>query len=364
MRILIISDYRDTQAAKPEAALVIGMKHRGVEIDVITYPGTAYEKAFRDAGIEVFHLHPTKKFDWGFIRTLRRMSRDKAYDIFYLFNSQAIINGLFAAFSLDVKVVLYRGYTGNIHWYDPTAYFKYLNPRVDKIICIAHSIEDYLHKQLFFNENKAITIHKGHHPEWYEDIVPQSLEIFGVPKDAFVLACMGNARPFKGIKYLLHATNECADLEDIHLLLIGRDMSKGKLSQLIKNSAMSERIHTTGWRDDVLSILASCDAFVLPSIGGEAITKSLIEAMSTGLACIATDIPGNKGLVLHRQNGLVVPSRNSTALADAIRTLQENRNLVSTYGQAAKKHIAINFHADRTVEETLALFEKLIDKGG
>ena len=359
MRILIISDYRDTQAAKPEAALVIGMKHRGAEVDVITYQGTAYEKAFHDAGIEVFHLHPAKKFDWGFIRKLRHMSREKAYDIFYLFNSQAIINGLMAAISLDVKVVLYRGYTGNIHWYDPTAYFKYLNPRVDKIICIAHSIEDYLQRQLFFRRDKAVTINKGHHPEWYEHIVPLSLEIFDVPQQAFVLACMGNARAFKGIKYLLQATNECADLEDLHLLLIGRDMSKGNLGQLIENSDMYGRIHTTGWRDDVLSILGSCNAFILPSIGGEAITKSLMEAMSMGLAPIATDIPGNKGLVIHRQNGLVVPSRNPTALADAIRILYKQRDLVSRYGQAAKRHIAVHFHADRTVDETLAVFEKL-----
>ncbi|NND07946.1 MAG: glycosyltransferase family 4 protein [Saprospiraceae bacterium] len=360
MKILIISDYRDTQAAKPEAAFVIGLKQRGAHVDVITYADTQYEKAFLNAGIQILPNHPTKKFDRKFIRYLRELTRERSYNIYYLFNSRAIINGIFAAYSLDVKVVLYRGYTGNIHWYDPTAYFKYLNPRVDKIICIAQSIEEYLHKQWFFDKRKAVTINKGHDPAWYQDISPLELDVFGIPKNAFVVACMGNARPFKGIKYLLQATNECADLADLHLLLIGRDMSKGNLHNMMETSAMSTRIHLTGWRDDVLSILASCHSFVLPSIGGEAITKSLIEAMSMGLAPIATDISGNKGLVIHRQNGLTIPSKNPTAIADAIRALYQQRNLVSAYGNAAKEHIAKHFHTSRTVDETFRLFEELL----
>lgn len=360
MRVLVISDYRDTRAAKPEAALMLGLKEKGVELDIITYPATEYHQDFQRAGITVMDDHPSRKVDWSFIAHLRSLTNERRYQIFYLFNSQAIINGLIAAYSLPVKVVLYRGYTGNIHWYDPLAYLKYLNPRVDRVVGIADSIRELLHRQWTFKKHKAVTIRKGHDPAWYQGISPADLSIFGVPEDAFVIACMANQRKFKGIKYLLQSTYEMVELKDLHLLLIGRDMDEGELKRLIKDSPMKERIHLTGWRDDVLSILASCDAFVLPSIGGEAITKSLIEAMSMGLAPVITDIAGNRDLVMHDKNGLVVPIKDPNAIASAIKMLYESQELTSRYGKAAKDHIRENFDSKDTVENTLQMFRELI----
>jgi L-malate glycosyltransferase len=360
VRVLIISDYRDTQSVRPEAELMIGLKNQGVDIRVITYPGTVYEKKFRETGIPVELNHPDRKYDRNFIKYLKEtIVRDKI-DILYLFNSKAIINGVIAAIGLPVKVVLYRGYTGHIHWYDPTAYFKYLHPRVDRVVCLADSVKDLLYNQKFFRKEKAVTINKGHDPAWYRDIAPLGLQEFGIPPDAFVVACMANARPFKGIRYLLKATWQMERMSALHLLLIGRDMSKGHLDRLIEESPMSRRIHVTGWRKDALNILASCQSFILPSIGGEATTKSVIEAMSMGLAPVITDIPGNKDLVIHQECGLVVPSKDPGALADAVFFYYTHPQLSQDHGRAAKVHIEKNFHIERTIRETKILFESLV----
>ncbi len=361
MRVLVISDYRDTRAAKPEAALMLGLKEKGVDLDIITYPNTDYHQDFQRAGIKVMDDHPSRKIDWSFITRLKSLTKERDYQIFYLFNSQAIINGLIAAYSVPVKVVLYRGYTGNIHWYDPSAYLKYLNPRVDRVVGIADSIKELLHRQWTFPKHKAVTIRKGHDPAWYQDISPADLSIFDVPKDAFVIACMANQRKFKGIKYLLQATYEMAHLENLHLLLIGRDMDEGELKRLIEASPIKDHIHLTGWRDDVLSILASCDGFVLPSIGGEAITKSLIEAMSMGLAPIITDIAGNRDLVIHEKNGLVVPTKDPKVIATAVERLYQSPELTSQFGKASKDHIRKNFDSKDTVESTWNMLRDLLD---
>ncbi len=338
---------------------MIGLKVQGVDIRIITFPNTEFEPAFIENGIPVQLNHPEKKFDRNFIKYLRKIITEDQIDILYLFNSQAIINGIFASLTVNVKVVLYRGYTGNIHWYDPTAYLKYLNPRVDKVVCLADSIKDLLHQQKFFNQDKAITINKGHDPDWYKNITPFDLGEFNIPPNSFVVACMANARRFKGIKYLLEATHIAKEMPDLHLLLIGRDMTRGSLQQQITNSPMAERIHATGWRKDVLNILSSCHVFVLPSIGGEATTKSVIEAMSMGVAPIITDIYGNKGLVVHQECGLVVPPRDPGAIADAIYFYYTHPVLSQDHGQKAKIHIAKNFHIERTIWETKALFKSL-----
>lgn len=360
MRVLAISDYRDTRALKPEAELMLGLKKAGIDVDIITFPDTAYEKDFTSAGIKVYHKHPAKKIDNDFVIFLRRITIENKYDIFYLFNSQAIINGIRAAKKLSVKVVLYRGYTGNIHWYDPTSYFKYLHPRVDKVVCLASSIEQLLCRQLFFKKEKAITINKGHHPDWYKGHKPLDLRKFGIPDTAFVVASMANARPFKGIKYLLQATYLLEQLPHLHLLLIGRDMNKGPLQKLIDDSPMNDRIHVTGWQKDVLNILASCHVVALASVGGEATTKSLIEAMSMGLAPVITDIDGNKGMVIHQKNGLVVPIKNPQSIADALTFYYKNQSIAVQHGQLAKAHIAKHFHTDRTVKETIEMFNELL----
>ena len=171
---------------------------------------------------------------------------------------------------------------------------------------------------------------------------------------------MANQRKFKGIRYLLEATYHLDDLPDLHILLIGRDMDEGHLKQLITLSPIRRHIHLTGWRNDVLSILASCDAFVLPSIGGEAITKSLIEAMSMGLAPIITDIPGNRDLVSDGVHGIVVPSKDPKSIASAIRVLYNDHEKTGIYGLASQKHIEENFRSSDTIEATYALFTDLL----
>ncbi|MBX2817420.1 MAG: glycosyltransferase family 4 protein [Saprospiraceae bacterium] len=358
-RLLILSDYGDIQASRPEAECLIRLAQAGFDIHIVTYP-SPYVSRLKEAGIEVSTLLTKKKFDRKFIGWLRNLITEESRDILYLFTSPAITNGIRAALTLPIKVVLYRGYTGNINWYDPTAYLKFLHPRVDKIVCIAESIVEYLEKQPFFPKGKAVTINKGHDPSWYEGHKPIDLGAFGIPEGAIVAACMANARRFKGIRYLLESTQHLQDLPNFHLLLIGRDMNTPSLTRLRTQSAMAERIHLSGYRTDPLSVLMSCQMFVLPSIKGEAITKSLIEAMSMGLPPVITNIPGNRNLVLHQQNGIVVPTKDPLALAEGIRLLHQDAGLRSRLGQRAKQHIATHFHIDRSVKELTEFFRELV----
>ncbi|MGB0166950.1 MAG: hypothetical protein ACPF8V_08870 [Luteibaculum sp.] len=124
MRILVISRYKNVLPARPEASIFLALQKRpDVQVDVITDGESPLTEDFRKAGMQVSIIHPEKKYEPQFRKTLRQMLKTKGYDILHLFNSKATINGLAASKGLDVKICLYRGYAGNIHWYDPTAYF-------------------------------------------------------------------------------------------------------------------------------------------------------------------------------------------------------------------------------------------------
>ena len=364
IKVLVISNYRETNSVRPEAELFIGLKKAGVEVEIMTYGDAEYVEKFKAAGIRVIDFHPKKKLDRAEIQRIRTELIAGKHDILHLFNSPAIINGIQAAKGLPVKVVLYRGFTGNIHWYDPAAYLKYLHPRVDKITCIAKAIEELLHRQLFFKKSKAITIHKGHSPDWYAGIQPNERKTLGgIPPDAFWVICVANNRRMKGIPYLLQSTCHLPPELPIHFLLVGKNFDAGGNLSLIEGSPNRDKIHLLGYRTDVLNIVAASDIFLLTSLFGEATTKAVIEAMSLGVAPVITDIPGNRGLVIHEKCGLVVPPKNPKAIAEAILKLYHDRTLCQAFGRKAREHIATDFNIRDTILKMKKMYGELAGRG-
>lgn len=359
-KILVISNYNDFHTVRPEAEIYLGLARKGFEIEVMTYGQSEYARRFRDAGIKVIDFHPQKKFSRKESLYIRQVLTEGKHDILQLFNSEAIVTGIRAAKGMDVKVVLYRGYTGNIHWYDPTAYLKFLHPRVDKVICNSKGVEELLHRQLFFRNDKAVTINKGHRLDWYEAIEKIDLgKEYGIPEDAFVMACVANNRKMKGVPYLLKAFHHLPPGLPVHLLLLGRDMDSPSNLRIAESSAYAENIHFPGFIPDVLRTVSACDVFVLPSLFGESITKSVLEAMSLGLCPLITDIPGNLELVEEGKNGIVVPKKDSKALAHTILELAEDQEKCRTYGKASKQRIREVLNNERSIEGYARLYQSL-----
>jgi len=361
IRVLVISNYRSLHTARPEAAIFLGLAKLGFDIHVMTWGDSSFVEPFKEAGITVVDFHPKKKFDRKESDFVRQYIIDHKIDILHLFNSAAIITGIRAAKGLPVKVVLYRGYTGNIHWWDPTAYFKYLHPRVDAIFCNSIGVKELLDRQLFFRKSKAVTINKGHDLAWYDYPAIDIRSELGISRDALLLITVANNRRMKGVPYLLKAMSLLPAGLDIHLLLAGRDMDTKQNLAILKRGAYADKVHFLGFRRDVLNVEAACDLFVLPSITGESITKSVIEAMALGVGAIISDIRGNVELVEDGVNGLVFPSKNSRALADAILRVHHDRSLVQQFGEASKRRVAEVLNNEQTVTKTKKLYEDLVN---
>jgi glycosyltransferase involved in cell wall biosynthesis len=357
IKVLVISNYRETASVRPEAEMFIGLQKGGVDITVMTYGEAEYAEKFRAAGVRVINFHPEKEFDKRAVKFIREELTAGGYDVLHLFNSKAIINGIRAAKRLPVKVVLYRGFTGNVHWYDPAAYLKFLHPRVDKIVCLTPSVEAHFHRQLFFDKTKTAVIRKGHSPEWYASLQPADLTRLQIPENAFVVTCVANDRPIKGVPYFIRATYFLPPELPVHFVLIGKNTDAGKNKRLMEASPNKEKIHALGYRKDAQNIVAASHVLVLPSVKGEAMTKAVVEAMSLGVTPVITDTSGNQGLVLNEQCGLVVPPRNSAAIAAAILRLYNNLALCASLGAEAKKHIETHFHIRDTILKTKKLYE-------
>jgi glycosyltransferase involved in cell wall biosynthesis len=163
----------------------------------------------------------------------------------------------------------------------------------------------------------------------------------------------------KGLPYLLKALQFLPKEKPLHLVLVGRDMNTKANLRTIAAGNFSDKVHFFGYRDDVLNLVVASNIFVLPSIYGESITKSVLEAMALGIAPVITNVPGNVELVEHGVSGLVVPRKNPKALADAILQLYQNPALCKQFGQKSKERIDTVLNSSLTIEKTIQVYKEL-----
>jgi glycosyltransferase involved in cell wall biosynthesis len=108
-------------------------------------------------------------------------------------------------------------------------------------------------------------------------------------------------------------------------------------------------------------MLSEVDVVVLPSYR-EGLPKTLIEAAACALPLITTDAPGCREVVSNTgEDGLQIPVRDSAALADAIRLLDDDRKLCRKLGLAAREKALREFDELIVISKTLRVYSELLD---
>ncbi|PPK85595.1 glycosyltransferase involved in cell wall biosynthesis [Neolewinella xylanilytica] len=364
--VLVISDYRDSlNAIRPEGQWWIRLsRDYGYRITIMTPRRDAnYLEELEAAGVRIIDWHPESKFGRRDSDRIRRELDEGHYDMLHLFNSKAVAAGLRAARGWSGKVATYRGYCGNVHWWDPTAYLKHLNPRVDLITCVSQAVKDDLDGQLFFDSEKTVVVSKGHDPAWYADVAPLDLHReFNIPAGRLVLIVVANGRTMKGMEYLGTAIRRLPAEMPLHLLFVGRDLDNNDLRADLADSPYHDEEDFTfaGWRPDVLRLIAAADMSLLPSVKGEGLSKVLLESMFLGRPTIMTDIGGNRGLGIDGETALIVPPRDEYALVEAIVRLVEDSSLREQLGPAGAAFVSRHYRSEQSARDLDRAYRRLL----
>lgn len=115
-----------------------------------------------------------------------------------------------------------------------------------------------------------------------------------------------------------------------------------------------------GLRNDMPTVLRQATIVTLPSYYPEGVPKILLEAAATARAIITTDTPGCREIVEHHVTGLLVPPRQSSALADAIHYALSNPSLRQQWGYAARQRVEREFEETIITSQTLDVYRKLL----
>lgn len=116
------------------------------------------------------------------------------------------------------------------------------------------------------------------------------------------------------------------------------------------------RLEWHGQLDDVRPAITAAHVIVLPSYR-EGTPRSVLEGMAMGRAIITTDVPGCRETVIPGDTGLLIPARNSTALADAMTTLADDPERVAKMGSAARNFAVQKYDVHKVNKEMLAAME-------
>lgn len=175
---------------------------------------------------------------------------------------------------------------------------------------------------------------------------------------------VGRPSYYKGLDDLLAAV---AISTDTNLVVVGPG-TRAALDGRIRRLSLADRVTVVDYQpaDRIQALMKAADCVCLPSTGREeAFGLVAIEAMAQGTPVVASDIPGS-GLPWVVQNGVsgvLLPSRNPAALADAFASLGSEPDRWRRLGRGAREMFQRRFHLDRSVDQVLALYEELTATG-
>jgi glycosyltransferase involved in cell wall biosynthesis len=160
----------------------------------------------------------------------------------------------------------------------------------------------------------------------------------------------------KGLRFLLEAAR---DLPEIQVVIAGDGPERDELVTRSQDLGLGDRVDFLGQRDDVPQLLACSDVVVLPSLN-EGLPLAVLEAMSAQKPVVATAIGGTDEAILDGESGLLVPPRDSTALARAIRALVDDPSLAAGLARAARRRAEQSFSCAQMLERVVGVYGELL----
>ena len=184
---------------------------------------------------------------------------------------------------------------------------------------------------------------------------------FGIPADALLVVNVGRQEPQKDHRTLIDAARQLQPQRpNLVFIVAGRE---GRISAVLdeQRSRLPDpsRFRFVGHRPDVADLLAAADVFVLPSLY-EGLPGAVLEAMALELPIIASDIEPVREVVEPGGNALLVAPGDASELATAITSLLDDPERRQAFGRRSGEIFHTSFTLERSAEQMLALYRRLI----
>ncbi|MCX3061982.1 glycosyltransferase [Streptomyces beihaiensis] len=179
------------------------------------------------------------------------------------------------------------------------------------------------------------------------------------PRRAKTVVSIGRLHEEKGVDLLLEAwALVCVNHPDWTLAVFGAGEEEPALRRQCADLGIEKSVEWRGRTADVPGALRESSVFALSS-RGEGFPLALMEAMATGVPCVAFDVaPGVREIVTDQVDGLLVPPADTRRLAHCLERLMSDQDLRDRMGESARRGVQ-RFSTDRVVARWESLFDLL-----
>jgi glycosyltransferase involved in cell wall biosynthesis len=178
------------------------------------------------------------------------------------------------------------------------------------------------------------------------------------PEDRLIVT-VGPFKPQKNlVDFLRAAATVRAAFPAARFLIVGDGELRPRLEAEAARLGLTDALLLPGWRRDMPALLARADAFVLTSLW-EGLPRSLVEAMSAALPCVANAVDGVTDVLKDGETGFLTAPHRPAETADRLLRILRDPALGRRLGEAARRSLGEDFDIDGMVRRQEALYAAL-----
>ncbi len=350
-------------------SLVENLDRSRFEPIVLSFTDGPMIDRLRDMQVETHIIPTTRPFDITKWKTVKHLIKNKEIDIVHAHGTRANSNILWAARSLHIPVA-YTVHGWSFHPDQKPIVRRlrimgehYLTARSTVNLSVSKSNQQSGKK--FIQSFNSIVINNGIDQKKFnpDKQYPNIRKELAIPADAILILFIARFTSHKQPLTLIHAFKKAVESNpSLHLLMVGDGDQKEEAIELISKLNLNAKITLQSFRQDVPSILAASDIFVLPSLW-EGLPIGLLEAMSMRKAVIASNVDGTSEIIEHNRNGWLVETNDLVInTAEALLLLSKDAELRRVFGEKAQSTITQRFNAATMTREIEQVYNKILSK--
>ena len=236
---------------------------------------------------------------------------------------------------------------------------KIFSKFIDRIICVSKAVEASLVKE-GVSPNKTQVIYNGVDTDYFKPREGNTIRNkLSIKDDILLLTTISRFNKEKGHDFLIEGLKELKNhILNFKVLLVGDGEEQEVIKEKVKKYDLENQVIFLGYREDIPQILSATDIYVSPS-ENEAISFSIIEALSCGKPAIATEVGGVPEIFDKGNCGILIPFGDTKTFAKAIIDLYNNNQEYELIKSNCRDIVKNNFSQSKMLEETYNLYNRL-----
>ncbi len=343
--------------------LARGLAGRGHRVAIVSRPEGDVPARAREEGLDFIALPLKHEFDLSSARRLAKIFDDRAVDVVHVHKGIAHSVALFATYFARRRpvIVVNRGVSFPLDMFNRIKF----HVRMDAVVTVCEDIKKVIVASGNLPPEKVNVIYAGVDLSRFDPVRADRGLVrreWNVASDEKLLVQVG-AREWKGWRDLITAAALLApEFPKLKTAIVAceHEAKKAEVSAFARQNAIEDRVLPIGFRSDMPDVLAAADIVADLSYEGLGITGTLREAMALGVPVIASAAGGNPELVLDGNSGLLVPPRDSAAMAAAVRRLLTDASLAARLARGGRERVEKGFSSEVRLDRIETLYSRLI----